>query len=71
MTQKLAKSVTVRLDNLYVLSDKAVGPGKNPKLINVGPTSIPESRVVVLLEQCHLCQWCVKQFFPGTKLVGE
>ena len=33
------------LNNLYVLSDKAVGPGKNPKLINVGPRSIPESRV--------------------------
>ena len=26
--------------------DKAVGPGKNPKLINVGPTFIPESRVL-------------------------
>ena len=33
------------LNNLYVLSKKGVGPGKNPKLINVGPTSIPESRV--------------------------
>ena len=37
--------VNNHLDNLYVLSNKAVGPGKNPKLINVGPTSIPEARV--------------------------
>ena len=34
---------TMILNNLYVLSNKAVGPGKNPKYINVGPTSIPES----------------------------
>ena len=27
--------------------NKAVGPGKNPKLINVGPTSISEARVSV------------------------
>jgi hypothetical protein len=34
------------LNNLYVLSNKAVGPGKrNSKLINVGPTSIPEAKV--------------------------
>ena len=39
--------VNNHLNNLYVLSNKAVGPGKNPKLINVGPTSIPESRVRV------------------------
>ena len=37
--------VNNHINNLYVLSNKAVGPGKNPKLINVGPTSIPESRV--------------------------
>ena len=37
--------VNNHLNNLYLLSYKAVGPGKNPKLINVGPTSIPESRV--------------------------
>ena len=37
--------VNNHLNNLYVLSNKAVGPGKNPELINVGPTSIPESRV--------------------------
>ena len=37
--------VNNHLNNLYVLSNKAVGSGKNPKLINVGPTSIPESRV--------------------------
>ena len=38
-----------QLDNLYELSNKAVGPGKNPKLINVGLTSIPEARVVPLI----------------------
>ena len=38
--------VNNHLNNLYVLSNKAVGPGKNQKLINVGPTSIPEARVV-------------------------
>ena len=27
--------------------NKAVGPGKNPKLINVGPTFIPDYRVGV------------------------
>ena len=37
--------VNNHLNNLYVLSNKAIGPGKNPKLINVGPTSIPEARV--------------------------
>ena len=38
--------VNNHLNNLYVLSNKVVGPGKNPKLINVGPTSIPEARVI-------------------------
>ena len=34
------------LNDLYVVSNKAVGPGKkNTKLITVGPTSIPDSRV--------------------------
>ena len=28
--------------------NKAVGPRKTPNLINVGPTSIPESRVMSL-----------------------
>ena len=37
--------VNNHLNNLYVLSNKAVGPGKKFK-INVGPTSIPEARVV-------------------------
>ena len=41
--------VNNHLNNLYVLSNKAVGPGKNPKLINVGPMSIPESRVLTNL----------------------
>ena len=36
------------LINLYVLSNKAVGPGNNTELINVGPMSIPESRVLSL-----------------------
>ena len=36
--------VNNHLNNLYVLSNKAIGPGKNPKLIIVGPTSIPEAR---------------------------
>ena len=40
--------VNNHLNNLYVLSNKAVGPGKNQKLINVGPTSIPEARVAQL-----------------------
>ena len=39
--------VNNHLNNLYVLSNKAVGPAKNPKVINVGPKSIPESRVGV------------------------
>ena len=37
--------VNNHLNNLYVIFNKALGPGKNPKLINVGPTSIPEARV--------------------------
>ena len=42
--------VNNHLDNLYVLSNKALGPGKkNPKLMNIGPTSIPEARVVISL----------------------
>ena len=35
--------VNNHLNNLYVLSNKAWK--KNSKLINVGPTSIPEARV--------------------------
>ena len=34
----------------------AVGPGKYPKLINVGPMSIPESRVYV---EASLRNWLV------------
>ena len=37
--------VNNHVNYLYVLSNKAIGPGKNPKLINVGPTFIPEARV--------------------------
>ena len=42
------------LNDLYVLSDKAVGPGKKLKLINVGPTFIPEARVT-LTDLCGDC----------------
>ena len=38
--------VNNHLINLYVLSNKAVEPGKNPKLINVRPRSIPEASTV-------------------------
>ena len=38
--------VNNHLDNLYVFSNKAVGPGKkNPKLINIGPMFMPYYRV--------------------------
>ena len=30
--------------------NKAVGPGKNPKLINVGPTFIPDYRVAAKVQ---------------------
>jgi hypothetical protein len=40
--------VNNHLNNFYVFSNKAVGPGK--KLINIGPTSIPETRV------CHISE---------------
>ena len=43
--------VNNHLNNLYVVSNKAVGPGKNAKLITVGPTSIPDSRV---LDKIHV-----------------
>ena len=42
--------------------NKAVGPGKNSKLINVGPTFIPDCRVVFSCfnmpseEICLLCK---------------
>ena len=42
--------VNNHLNNLYVVSNKAVGPGKkNAKIITVGPTSTPDSRVLVSL----------------------
>ena len=43
--------VNNHLNNLYVVSNKAVGPEKNAKLITVGPTSIPDSRVSHLLRR--------------------
>ena len=36
------------LNDLYVLCNKAVGPRKKPKLLNVGPTSITEARVEIV-----------------------
>ena len=45
--------VNNHLNNLYVVSNKAVGPGKNAKLITVGPTSIPDSRVFGIRNICH------------------
>ena len=32
--------------------NKAIGPGKNPKLINVGPTFIPDYRVDIYMVSC-------------------
>ena len=32
--------VNDNLNDLYLLSNKAIGPGKNPKLIDIGPTYI-------------------------------
>ena len=67
--------VNNHLNNLYVLPNKAVGPGKNPKLINVEPTSIPEARVhgkneaveeyqlnclLSLIPRLNLCKMTVK-----------
>ena len=37
------------VNNLHLLYNKAVGPEKNPKSINVGPMSIPEARVMLYL----------------------
>ena len=49
--------VNNHLNNLYVLSSKAVGPGKNnTKLINVGPTSIPEAGVGASFLRLKGCQ---------------
>ena len=52
--------VNNHLNNLYVLSNKAVGPGKKSKIINVGPTSIPEARVLGTL-RCVLLICTVKK----------
>jgi hypothetical protein len=41
----LNKYLHIAQKSTFPLSNKAVKPGKNPKLINIGPTSIPESRV--------------------------
>ena len=46
--------VNNNLNNLYVVSNKAVGPGKNARLISIGPTSIPDSRVCSLVELTDL-----------------
>ena len=39
--------VNNHLNDLYVLSNKDVGPGKNTKLITIGPMFIPDSRVFI------------------------
>ena len=44
----MAYVVNNHLNNLNVLFNKAVETGKKSKSINVGPTSIPESRVIVI-----------------------
>ena len=46
--------VNNHLNDLYVLYNKAVGPGTKIKLINVGPTSIPESRVLLICTNARL-----------------
>ena len=38
-------SINNHLNDLYVVSNKDIGPGKNTKLITVGPTFISDSRV--------------------------
>ena len=45
--------------------NKAVGPGKNPKLINVGPTFILDYRVIEVfsLVSQEVCQ-LIYNFFP-------
>ena len=44
--QKRKKNIFLIFDTKFnKLFNKAVGPGKNPELINVGPTFIPESKV--------------------------
>ena len=44
-------------NNLYVVSNKAVGPGKNAELIIVGPTSFPDYRVCTVV--------CIKVRHPS------
>ena len=41
--------------NKHRALNKAVRPGKNLKLINVGPTFNPESRV------CHVFSFCLQK----------
>ena len=43
-------------NNLYVLSNKAVGPGKNPKLINVESTSILEAEELSSISHIKLIE---------------
>ena len=43
----------------FQLFNKAVEPGKNLKLINVGPTFISESRV--LSRGCQRCNFCTTE----------
>ena len=48
--------VNNHLNNLFVLSNKAVGREKNPKLINVRPMCIPEARVVMFKPTAAILQ---------------
>ena len=41
---------------MYSLISKAIGPGKKYKIINVGPTSIPESRVSKTTDVFYYCK---------------
>ena len=56
--------VNNHLNNLYVGSNKAVGLEKNAKLITVGPTSIPDSRVHNYLK--YACKLMLLQQMPTT-----
>ena len=59
--------VNNHLNNLYVLSNKAIGPGKNPKLINVGPMSILEVSLEARVLDCFSCK--LGQIFAQVKSI--
>ena len=52
----LNKYLHIQKKSTLPLFNKAVGPGKNPKLMNIGPTSILEPKVrVIFREQVNSC----------------